>query len=155
VQPTLRSIEPPSHASPRSITMGLKNYIFAQKRSDSVDELVTVHHPGSRVRNFSSTTETSLPVFDHSEHEMVVAYLYQHQCSKFWISNIKSDNEGAFMRVDRNSYATCPKELEDCPLAAACSAFNIQVHLPLYLSNGLPPIEAQTTSYISAISTPY
>lgn len=147
--------------------MGLKDYIFAHEPPASVHGHVNARRSSaSRTKRLSlasseetsttepSTTEPSLPDFDHSEHEMVVAYIYQQQCSKFWIGNMKSDNEGAFMRVGRGSYVTCPEHLKDSPLAAACEALNVQVCLLLHLRNGVALTLAQTTSCLSTTIDP-
>lgn len=77
------------------------------------------------VRTTSSNTTAGLGI----RHEMVVAYLYQQQCSNAWISDTKSDTEGALMRTSWDNYVTCPEALAQTPLTKACAILNVHVSI--------------------------
>ena len=61
------------------------------------------------------------------QHEMIVAYLYQQQRSRLWISDVDSKEEGAFMRESWSHYITAPVLLSESSLAEALIDLNAEV----------------------------
>ena len=61
------------------------------------------------------------------QHEMIVAYLYQQQRQRFWISDDLSTDEGAFMRETWNDFITAPAPLSQSLLAEALVDLNAEV----------------------------
>ena len=61
------------------------------------------------------------------QHEMIVAYLYQQQCRRFWISENQTVDEGAFMRETWDEFITAPQSLSQSDLAEALIDLNAEV----------------------------
>lgn len=61
------------------------------------------------------------------KHEIMVNYLHQQQCANLWVSDDSGDSEGVLLRKGRDSYLTCPQQLERSPFATACSSLNVHV----------------------------
>ena len=61
------------------------------------------------------------------QHEMIVAYLYQQQRQRFWISDDMSVDEGAFMRETWSEFITAPAPLSKSLLAEALVDLNAEV----------------------------
>lgn len=61
------------------------------------------------------------------QHEMIVAYLYQQQRQRFWISDDPFGGEGAFMRETWSEFITAPAYLSQSPLAEALVDLNAEV----------------------------
>ncbi|ATZ53330.1 hypothetical protein BCIN_09g01980 [Botrytis cinerea B05.10] len=59
------------------------------------------------------------------KHEIMVNYLHQQQCANLWVSDDSGDSEGVLLRKGRDSYLTCPQQLERSPFATACSSLNV------------------------------
>ena len=78
------------------------------------------------------TSRNSSLVLPHPQrhtipHEMIVAYLYQQQRSRLWISDNDSAEEGAFMRESWSHYVTAPVVLSGSLLAEALIDLNAEV----------------------------
>ncbi|AEO61197.1 hypothetical protein MYCTH_2311126 [Thermothelomyces thermophilus ATCC 42464] len=73
-----------------------------------------------------SVRSTGSSVLDEIKHEVMVNYLYQQQCSHLWISDGSGEIEGVLLRKARGQYMACPPQLVNSPLAAACTALNVQ-----------------------------
>lgn len=79
-----------------------------------------------------------------TQHQMIVAYLYQQQKNREWISNAEYGEEGAFMRETWSDFITAPASLSNSFLADALIDLNAEVRVgflqclrPLHEDSGL------------------
>ncbi|KAH9883981.1 glycosyl transferase family group 2-domain-containing protein [Xylariomycetidae sp. FL2044] len=88
---------------------------------------------GSRI-SLSSRSARSVQssiLGEDTKHEIMVNFLYQQQCSHLWVSDGSGEVEGVLLRRSKGVYIACPTPLVHSPLAAACSALNVQCALTI------------------------
>lgn len=120
----------------------LQDYYFGSQEKEShgnaLDRSVSpaavdFYYPGLRMNSPFHPASFALQPTGSVQHEMIVAYLYQQQCSRCWISNMNSVEEGAFMRQSWASFVTSPVLLSQTALAEALVDLNAEVRCPLQL----------------------
>lgn len=122
---------------------GLQGYVFgegtasATRNEDQVGRRVSQGGPDSLFPNANGEAMThagrlasvALPRLEKGaiQHEMIVAYLYQQQRQRFWISDDLTSEEGAFMRETWSDFITAPAPLSESCLADALVDLNAEV----------------------------
>jgi len=122
-----------------------QNYVFgsatqATTKDDTVEERSGSPHRPERTRpertmeeqlKVDRLTSVALPRLEKGavQHEMIVAFLYQQQRQRFWISDDISTDEGAFMRETWSDFITAPAPLSQSLLAEALVDLNAEVNI--------------------------
>jgi hypothetical protein len=119
------------------VRVGLQDYVFGKRerlgsiaiRSPSPTSGDDYNIPMTRQKSPFGAGSVALPRLQKGsvQHQMIVAYIYQQQCSRLWISDMQSLEEGAFMRETWNDFITCPPLLSLSPLAKALADLNAEV----------------------------
>lgn len=125
-----------------SFQRGLQGYVFGGRppstviQEEDLERSVSPRFQGHRPSSVASRpgpgnrlASVALPRLEKGavQHEMIVAYLYQQQRQRFWISDDPFTEEGAFMRETWSEFITAPAHLAQSPLAEALVALNAEV----------------------------
>ena len=119
---------------------GLQSYVFGKGTPISKESAAAGNVPPRSADLFSTNAPGEpasadrlatvvLPRLEKGavQHEMIVAYLYQQQRQRFWISDDLSIDEGAFMRETWSDFITAPAPLSQSLLAKALVDLNAEV----------------------------
>ena len=91
------------------------------------EESGTYASSASSPRRLSLTGSVQSGWTEDIKHEVMVNYLFQHQCSSLWVGDGSGQVEGVILRKSRGNYISCPPQLVESPFGRACQALNVQV----------------------------
>lgn len=110
--------------------MGDVSVVTSKLSHYSYDDIL--HTPQTRPQSSKDSTSNlsaqSSTCLNDVKHEVMVNYLYQQQCSHFWVHDKSGNLEGVLLRKSKHAYMAYPPQLATSALAEACKALNVQVN---------------------------